>query len=247
MTDATVESLWRHPIKSHGREALDRVALERGQGLPGDRAWAVAHQNSDADGRTWAPCRNFTRAAVLPALMAIEAETLDDGRLRLSHPERAPLDFDPATEAETFLDWVSGLEGDSPFKPARLVRAETRAMTDSDFPSVTLCSRASHRAVEAAAGRDLSIHRWRGNVWLDGLEPWAEFDWIGRELRLGGATLVVRERTGRCKATHTDPATGVRDLDTTGLLQAWGHADFSVRAEVVAPGPVAIGDRLELL
>ena len=40
----------------------------------------------------------------------------------------------------------------------------------------------------------LAMERFRGNVWLDGLAPFAEFDLVGRDLRVGGATLRVRER-----------------------------------------------------
>ena len=32
-----VSSLWRHPIKSHGRESLDAVTLIAGQTMPGVR------------------------------------------------------------------------------------------------------------------------------------------------------------------------------------------------------------------
>ena len=38
-----VAALWRHPIKSHGREALQTVALTAGQTMPFDRTWAVMH------------------------------------------------------------------------------------------------------------------------------------------------------------------------------------------------------------
>ena len=51
-----VEQIWRYPIKSHGREALSSVAVTEGATLPWDREWAVAHEASDADGTTWAPC-----------------------------------------------------------------------------------------------------------------------------------------------------------------------------------------------
>jgi hypothetical protein len=44
-------------------------------------------------------------------------------------------------------------------------------------------------------------------------------------------------------ATAVDPATGMRDADTLGGLEAgWGHRDFGVYAEVVAGGRVATGD-----
>ena len=64
------------------------------------------------------------------------------------------------------------------------------------------------------------MERFRGNVWLDGLEPWAEFDLVGRDIRVGAATLRVRERITRCKATTVNPETGRIDADTLGAPAA---------------------------
>lgn len=243
---AAVHSLWRHPIKAHGREEVDATTLIPGQCMPGDRVWAVAHEASQADGSEWVRCTNFTRAAGSPALMAITSRS-EDARLVLSHPDRPDLDFDPAAEQAAFLDWVKPLMPEGRAAPVRLVKAQAQGMTDSSWPSVTLCNMSSHRAVSQKLGRDLSIHRWRGNIWLDGLAPWEEFDWIGREIRIGTATLKVRERTERCLATAANPETGRRDADTLGVLETWGHRDFSVKAEVTGGGTIRPGDEVELL
>ncbi|WP_371060571.1 MOSC domain-containing protein [Rhodosalinus sp. 5P4] len=241
----TVASLWRHPIKSHGREEVDAVTLLAGRTMPGDRVWAVAHDASQATGTAWASCVNFTRVAKAPALMAVTARYDEAaGTVTLTHPERATLAFDPDAEPEALLDWVAPLMPADRAAPARIVRVPGRGMTDSDFPSVTLCNLASHRAVEQRIGRPLSIHRWRGNIWMDGLAPWEEFDWIGREVQLGDAVLRVRERTDRCLATAANPETGRRDADTLGALDSWGHRDFSVRAEVLRGGAVGPSDRV---
>lgn len=243
----TVQSLWRHPIKAHGREALDEVELIAGQCLPGDRVWAVAHEAAKVDGTEWAKCANFTRAAGSPQLMAITART-DGDRLVLTHPERPDLRFDPETDLAAFLDWVMPLMPEGRAAPARIVRVPGVGMTDSSWPSITLCNMATHRAVEQKLGRELSIHRWRGNIWFDDQPEWAEFDWIGRKVKLGEAILEVRERTTRCLATTVNPETGQRDADTLGTLeQNWGHLDFSVKAAVIEGGQVRVGDRLELL
>lgn len=242
----TVTSIWRHPIKSHGREALDEVTVSPGQTMPGDRVWAVAHELSRADGSEWVSCANFSRVAKAPELMAMTARLLD-GKVRLSHPKRPDLEFDPDTQAAAFLDWVKPLMPADRAASARIIRVPGRGMTDSDFPSVTLCNMASHRAVEQKLGRDLSIHRWRGNIWFDGLPVWEEFDWLDREVQIGEAVFLVRERTDRCAATTTNPETGIRDADTLGTLETWGHRDFSVRAEVVRGGLIRIGDKVEML
>jgi uncharacterized protein YcbX len=130
-------------------------------------------------------------------------------------------------------------------RSARLVRLPGRGFTDSDFPSVSLLNAASNRALEQRFGRPLNPERWRGNLLVEGLEPWAEFGWIGRRLRIGEAELLVRERIGRCNATKHDPGSGRLDADTLAELEAgWGHTDFGVYAEVVTGGRVAVGDPL---
>jgi uncharacterized protein len=216
--------------------------------MPGDRVWAVAHDASQATGATWSPCTQFNRVAKAPALMAVTArydEAADT--VTLAHPERDTLTFDPDAEPQALMDWVAPLMPADRAAPARIVRVPGRGMTDSDFPSVTLCNLASHRAVEQRIGRPLSIHRWRGNIWMDGLDVWDEFDWVGREVQVGDAVLHVRERTDRCLATAANPDTGRRDADTLGALDSWGHRDFSVRAEVVRGGAVRTGDRVAAL
>lgn len=239
----SVTSLWRHPIKSHGRESQRAVTLIAGQTMPGDRIWAVAHEMSKADNSGWSRCVNFSRGAKAPQLAAINAH-LDEAssRVTLSHPDRPDLTFDPDGDISEFLEWVRPLMPPNRAASARMVRVPGRGMTDSDFPSVTLCSMASHRAVEQQIGHGLSIDRWRGNIWFDGLPAWQEFDWIGQEIQIGEVILRGRERTDRCEATTANPETGKRDADTLAALNHWGHRDFSIRTEVIRGGNIRIGD-----
>ncbi len=242
----SVTSIWRHPIKSHGRERLDRITMIPGHTMPGDRVWAVAHEASKADGSEWAPCANFSRGAKAPQLMAISAQLQGDS-VTLSHPNRPDLSFEPDVHQDTFLDWVKPLMPADRAASARIVRAANRGMTDSDFPSISLCNMSSHRAVEQKLGRDLSIARWRGNIWFDGQPLWNEFDWIGRDIRIGEAVFHVRERITRCLATTANPETGERDADTLGALSSWDHQDFGVYAEVLEGGTIHTGDEVQVL
>lgn len=242
-----ITGLWRHPIKSHGREQLNSITLNAGQTMPRDRVWAVAHEHSQADGSQWEPCANFSRVSKAPQLMAISSQLHSDGQLTLSHPARPNLTFDPETRQDLFLDWVRPLMPENRAASARLIKVPGRGMTDSDFPSITLCNMASHRAVEDQLGHQLSPLRWRGNIWFDGLPAWQEFDWIGCQLRIGTAEFTVRERTDRCLATTANPETGERDIDTLAALDHWGHQDFSVRTECTKTGTVTCGDRIERL
>lgn len=238
-----VDSIWRHPIKSHGREALERVQLIAGESMPWDRVWAVAHEHSKTAPGAWVHCANFSRVSKAPGLMAITA-SLDEstGKLTLSHPYRADLTFDPDSEPDALIAWTAPLVPKDRALPTHIMRLAGRGYTDSNFPSITLCNLASHRAVEEQMAQPLSIHRWRGNIWFSSDTPWIEFEWIGRDVQVGNAVLRVRERTDRCLATTSNPDTGQRDVDTLAALDSFGHQDFSVRAEVICGGVVACGD-----
>ncbi len=242
----TVSALWRHPIKSHGREALDQVTVIPGQTMPGDRVWAVAHEAAKTDGTEWAPCVNFSRGSKAPKLMAISAR-MEGDRVTLHHPERPDLSFQPDTQQDVFLDWVKPLMPADRAASARIVRVPGRGMTDSDYPSISLCNMASHRAVEQKLGRDLSPKRWRGNIWFEGLPLWEEFDWLGRDVQIGQAVFHIRERITRCLATTANPETGERDADTLGALNSWDHQDFGVYAEVIQGGEIRLDDKVNLL
>lgn len=243
-----VTTLWRHPIKSHGREALTRVTLNEGQSMPYDRLWAIAHDAAKADGSEWAACQNFSRGAKSPSLMAITA-TLDDvtETITLHHPDQPDLTVRPDVDTDALLDWVRPLANSSRAMPARILRLDERSFTDTPFPSISLCNHASHTAVEALANAPLQRERWRGNIWFDGAPAWAEFDWIGREATLGTVRLKIEERITRCLATTVNTDTGVRDVDTLKALNTLDHQDFGIYARVIETGQVAVGDQLELI
>jgi uncharacterized protein YcbX len=243
----TLAHIFRHPIKAHGFEEMAKAILRPGECLPDDRRWAVAHEAAKLR-EGWNPCANFHRGAKAPALMAIRAQLSGD-TITLSHPECADIQFRPDDEDDLprFLAWLAPLSPEGRAQPQRIVSAG-RGMTDSAFPSVAILSLASLRALSQRAGQALSPHRFRGNLWLEGTAPLEEFDWIGRNIRIGGAVLCVKERITRCKATSANPETGRIDADTLGILQdSYGHQDFGVYAEVTNGGIVALNDKAELI
>jgi uncharacterized protein len=246
---ARLARICRHPIKSHGREDLESVVMTPGACLPWDRHWAVAHEAA-ALVPGWNPCTNFARGAKAPALMAVTSRLDEAARaVTLSHPDLPDFRFRPDDPADLpgFLAWTAPLAPPDRAAPARIVTAG-RGMTDSDFPSVSILSLASLADLSTRMDHDLSPDRWRGNLWIDGLEPWAEWNWVGRSLRIGAAELQVRERITRCRATSADPLTGRIDVDTlAGLSMACGHEDFGLYAEVTCGGTIRPGDLVEVV
>ncbi len=244
---ATLANIWRHPIKSHGREAVSRVGLTKGDTMPWDRVWAVAHEASkfDRDTRVWVPYSNFVLGSKAPELQAISASVDEaSGVITLSHPAATAIAVNPdlPADAARLVAWSAAFVPPNRAAPAYVAKA-VRGMTDTTFASLSILSLSSLSDLSARADQELSMGRFRGNLWVDGWDAWAEFALIGREISLGDARFLLRERIKRCSATAANPATGKLDFDTPAFLESqFGHRDFGIYAEVVQSGEIAVGD-----
>jgi uncharacterized protein YcbX len=96
----------------------------------------------------------------------------------------------------------------------------------------------------AAVGVDR--RRFRPNVYLEGVAGLAEREWVGRELRLGEATLGVRQVRGRCVMTTFDPDTLEQDISVLQKITFELGGRTALDCYVIRPGLVRVGDEVEL-
>ncbi len=205
----------------------------------------------------------------MPSLLAVRAEA-DDGRLLLRFPDGPEVTGDVELGGRIVTSFfgrpVEGRLVEGPWsdaltayvgRPLRLARTEREGdgVDRGRLAGATLVSTASLDALRVAAGQDQAVdgRRFRMTIGIDGVEPHAEDAWIGGRVRLGCATVAVREHVGRCAVTTLDPDSGIRDLDTLDTIAAYrGQVPtreplpFGVWCEVVVPGRVAVGDPIEL-
>ena len=249
---ATVATLYRYPVKGLSPESLVRVELAAGDGVPGDRRFALARLGVAIDPMSpqWMPKRNFLMLALNARLAALETrfdagdemlEVLRDGRAvakgRLSDPlGRAVI--------EDFFAAYLGAEAGG--KPRVVAAPEGHVFSDCAERVVSLIGLATVGDLERVAGQPVDPLRFRANVYIAGTAAWQEFAWIGRTLRIGGTRLTVTARIDRCAATTVNPATGERDINVPKLLQqGFGHIDLGVYARVESAGSVAVGDTVK--
>lgn len=245
------------PVKSMRLVSVDAIELET-TGVRGDRRFYLV----DEDGV-------LVNAKRMPRLLTVRA-AVDDGRLVLRFADGTTVDGEvqlgepletnfygrPVIGRFVHGPWnepLSQLAG----KPVRVARTEREGdgVDRGRRAGASLVSTGSLDALGAAAGatRPVDGRRFRMTIGVDGLEPHAEDGWIGSRVRLGGAVVSVRENVGRCAVTTLDPVTGIRDLDTLGTIAAYRRdvpthepLPFGVWGEVVEPGPVAVGDPVEV-
>lgn len=254
----TVAGLRAYPVKGLAGQALDRVTLESGQGLPHDREFALArHGGAYRPGdRSTLSKRNFHMLMRDEALARYRASIGPGGVLTVARDGQTVLRTDPASApgvaaVEDFFARVLDLP---PGTTPGFVHADDLRFTDmaTDSPAgmraVSVVNLASVRDFADRVGRDVDPLRFRANVYVDGLPPFAEFDLVGRVLVAGEARLQIFHRTSRCAATTVNPVTAERDLSVPKLLmEHYGHTKMGVYATVVAGGEVRVGEAVRVV
>jgi uncharacterized protein YcbX len=246
-----VERITRYPVKGLTPEQLEEVTLQPGEGLPEDRRYAFAQGDSGFDpaAPAWMRKVNFACLAANASVAAIRSAYDPPTRtLVLTAPGRARLAADLGTEAgrDAAAAWITDYLGPEARGALRLAEAPGHAFTDIPQKAVSIIGLASVAELGAKAGMELDPLRFRANIHVSGGRPFAELDWIGREILLGGARLRVFKRTQRCAATEVNPATAQRDAKPPRWLRDhYGHMDLGIYAEVLEGGKVALGDALE--
>jgi uncharacterized protein YcbX len=244
-----IERITRYPVKGLSPEEMEEVDLAPGQGVPHDRRYAFAQGDSGFDpaNPVWMKKRNFACLAANPRVARLRTAydpvtntlLLKDGEVAMA------ADLATAEGRQAAGTWITTFMGEEARGALTLAEAPGHAFTDIPDKAVSLIGLASIAALSEQMGAALDPIRFRANILFSGALPWAEFDWLGREVLLGGARLRVFKRIQRCAATEVNPETAQRDAQVPlALRKAYGHADMGVYAEVLEGGRVAVGDTI---
>jgi len=248
-----ITDIFRYPVKGLPPDRLKRVSLTVGEGIPSDRRFAIAHGRSDFDfdRPRWTRRNNFLVVAHSPGFAAIRCSFDVDGSsvsLEIGAGDPVTADLTTNEGRRDLAAAVSRYAGASQTGPYVVVEVPGTSLTDSPRQAVSILNKSSLGDLERRVGQPIDPRRFRGNLWIDEAPAWAELDWVGGAIQIGGATLEVVERIERCAATSANPETGDQDLSVPRLLKdLYGHVDFGVLAEVTAGGLVAPGDDVRRL
>ncbi|UJA19202.1 MOSC domain-containing protein [Thermoleophilia bacterium SCSIO 60948] len=214
-----VAALRRFPVKSMRGEDLDRVDL-RQDGFAGDRSVTL---------RT--PTGKLVTARVRERMLGVQTSLTTDGDVLVDGHA-----WDSADAAAIAED----LAGEG----ANFEAADGGHLWD-DTPLLLTTDGA------VAAVRDgLDPLRFRANIHVEGVDGLGERDWVGRDLRIGDEAVVrIAWTCERCKITTIDPEPDSLEIDPDVLrrINRDFGGDLGLCATVVSPGPLAVGDRVEVL
>lgn len=232
-----VQELWLYPVKSLQGERLEDV-VAGAFGLDGDRTHALVEV---ANGRVLSAVRD-------PQLLLAEGRRRADGGIQVVLPGGRVATTDE--ELSTWLGRPVRLEEawgrTRPFAPGGSAAPPTRwdgpsgSFHDFHTARISIIGMGTVRALG-----DWDVRRFRANIVLDGE---GEDGLVGRRVRVGGALLDIQELLPRCVlVTRPQPGGIARDLDVLRTIRRERRGELAVGALVGEPGPIRLGDPVEVL
>jgi hypothetical protein len=263
MTSIRVKQLFTHPVKGLTPQAENRVFLQPGHGIPGDRAFALMYDPDAPDNANpvvpWMKKQNFAIQCDWPGLAGLDCHY--DPQTSVLTVKRKGVELLVA-ETNTsagrdrigafFTGYLAAIHPSQSARhperaPLRLVGegSGTTRYPDREPVHLSLVSQATLDQIGEAAGQRVDVRRFRPNVVLEGVPAWGEFDWVGQEIQLGTARLEITAPINRCLNIDVNPDTGERDIPLFSLLQKhFKHKQTGILAKVITSGTVATGDGL---
>ncbi|HXE68688.1 MAG TPA: MOSC domain-containing protein [Hyphomicrobiaceae bacterium] len=244
---AELKALYRYPVKGLSGEALTRTTLTPGDTVPGDRIYAIENGGGrfDANAPRHLPKIHFLMLMRDERLAALQSK-FEDSTHTLSvlrdGKQVARGQLSTAIGRRLIEQFFAAYMHSELRGPPKIVHAEGHSFSDVAAKCLHIVNLASVRDLERTLSRPVNPLRFRANLYLDGLKPWVECDWLNKHIDVGPVRLAPFARTGRCEATNVDPATGARDLAIPAqLLRTWGHTEFGIYARVVEGGELTPG------
>jgi uncharacterized protein len=249
MISATIDAIYRYPVKGLSPERLPLAALAVGATLAGDRRFAIENGPSGFSAATpaYLPKQRFLMLMKNERLARLDTH-FDDAACRLTirenGAEAASGNLDSAAGRTAIEAFFARFCADELRGPPKILEAPGHSFSDVAKKVLSIINLASVGVLEDVIGRPVDR-----NLYVRGWPAWSELDLVGRDIAIGGtARAKVVKRIVRCAATNVEPGAGIRDLNIPQtLMQHLGHADCGVYAEITTAGDLATGDAVALV
>jgi hypothetical protein len=249
-----LKAIKRYPVKGMRGVDMQHANISAHNMITDDRRFVIATQSSvGQDGvHEWARKSNFLQLVNTPKLAEIGTDYDDTtATLTILRNGRSICKgkLDDAMGRTVVEDFLKAfLKNDIAGSPKIYSVPETH-FGDMKEPYISVLNLASirdfgTRIVQA----EVDPMRFRGNLLIDGLDPWKELEWDeGQIIRINGGAFRVVHPITRCKATSVNPDTAVADINVPLMLRKGvNHLYMGVYVEALEDVTISTGDSISI-
>jgi hypothetical protein len=260
---ATISSINYCPVKSVSFQTIDKCEIKKNIGIVGDRIFAFAkgldleqakifEKNPEERRGKWNKILTLKNSPVLNKYNFL----LNENKLTLTFENEKILtiNVNEIDKYDLLSNKILELEN-SIQKPIVLMKNNDLPFFDTSISnkivlshSISLLNTKSIEDFQNKINLKIEVQRFRGNIYIDGIEPWKEREWIGKIIEINGISFKVEKNIPRCVAINLKPTT---DDNSLNLLQSlkknYNHFDMGIYLSALEEGRINLGDKLKVI
>ena len=257
---ATISSINYCPVKSVSFQTIEKCEIKKDVGIIGDRIFAFA-KDLDIDKAQlfekspkerkgkWNKVLTLKNSPVLNKYNFLFKEN----KLTLTFKDKEILTINVSELSERQLLSNKIIELENSLKePIILMKNEESPFFDTSISnkvdfinSVSLLNIQSINDFQKKIDRNIEIPRFRGNICVDGMEPWKERELIGKVIKINNISFKVEKNIPRCVAINLKPTTDDNSLNLLqSLKKTYNHFEMGIYLTALDDGEIGIGNKL---
>tara|TARA_A100001011_G_C14168483_1_gene781392 strand:+ start:228 stop:1013 length:786 start_codon:yes stop_codon:yes gene_type:complete len=258
----SISSINYCPVKSISFQTITNCEIRKNIGIVGDRIFAFSkgldlnqaqlfEKKLDERRGKWNKILTLKNSPSLNKYNFI----FDNNKLTLieNSNEILTIKSDETSEYQLLSNKILELEN-SIQKPIFLMKNKNIPFFDTSISkktvlthSVSLINIKSIEDFKNKTNQEFEIQRFRGNIYVDGIEAWEERNWIGKIIKINNISFKVEKNIPRCVAINLKPKT---DDDSLNLLQSlkktFNHFDMGIYLTALNSGKINTGDLVSI-
>ena len=258
----SISSINYCPVKSISFQSIKSCEIRKNIGIVGDRIFAFSKGLDFNQAQLFEKKLEERRGKWNKILTLKNSPSLnkynflfDNDKLTLTqnNKEILTINIDDTSEYELLSNKILELES-SLQKPIYLMKNKDIPFFDTSISnktilnhSISLINTKSVEDFQNKTNQEIETQRFRGNIFVDGVDAWEERNWIGKIIKINDISFKVEKNIPRCVAINLKPNTDDNSLNLLqSLKKTYNHFDMGVYLTALDDGPINIGDNISL-
>ena len=258
----SISSINYCPVKSISFQSIKSCEILKNIGIVGDRIFAFSKGLDLNQAQLFEKKLEERRGKWNKILTLKNSPSLnkynflfDNDKLTLTqnNNEILTINIDETGEYELLSNKILELES-SLQKPIYLMKNKDIPFFDTSISnktilnhSISLINTKSVEDFQNKTNQEIETQRFRGNIFVDGVDAWEERNWIGKIIKINDISFKVEKNIPRCVAINLKPNTDDNSLNLLqSLKKTYNHFDMGVYLTALDDGPIYIGDNISV-
>ena len=258
----SISSINYCPVKSISFQSIKSCEIRKNIGIVGDRIFAFSKGLDFNQAQLFEKKLEERRGKWNKILTLKNSPSLnkynflfDNYKLTLTqnNNEILTINIDEIGEYELLSNKILELES-SLQKPIYLMKNKDIPFFDTSISnktilnhSISLINTKSVEDFQNKTNQEIETERFRGNIFVDGVDSWEERNWIGKIIKINDISFKVEKNIPRCVAINLKPNTDDNSLNLLqSLKKTYNHFDMGVYLTALDDGLINIGDNISL-